>query len=47
MSLSSNSGTSSSFLFLRLIAAVLYWAIYTFEKSRRPEVEEVLVLPTA
>jgi NCS1 nucleoside transporter family len=29
-----------------VIAAAVYWAIFAFEKSRRPVVEEVLVIPT-
>src|SRR4051794_6944202 len=35
-----------TFLVGFLIAAVVYWAIFMFEKSRRPVVEEVLVIPT-
>ncbi|HTY70907.1 MAG TPA: cytosine permease [Actinomycetes bacterium] len=29
-----------------VIAALVYWAIYSIEKSRRPEPDEVLVLPS-
>ena len=28
------------------LAAAIYWAIFTIEKSKRPEADEVLVLPT-
>jgi purine-cytosine permease-like protein len=35
-----------TFLVGFVIAAVVYYAIFAFEKSRRPQVEEVLVIPT-